>query len=72
MLHLHAAEVPAATWQTLGPEKLMDVANTSGADEGWERKEQATPLPGMIYLALKECFYFENTLGSLHRTKERE
>lgn len=43
-----------------------------GAREGWDRKEQAAPLPEMIYLALKEWLYFENTLGFLYRTKERE
>lgn len=56
------AAVPDGNWQTLGPKKLMDVASRSGAGEGWERKGQATPLPGMIYLTLKECFYFENNL----------
>lgn len=57
---------------SLGPQKLMGVFGRSGAGEGWGRKEQAAPFPGMISLTLKECFYFESTLGSLYSSKERE
>lgn len=57
---------------TLGPQKLMGVSSRSGAGEGWDRKGQAASLPGMISLTLKECFYFESTLGSLYSSKERE
>lgn len=37
----------AASWLTLGPQKLMGVVSRSGAGEGWDRKEQAAPLPEM-------------------------
>lgn len=50
------AEVPGGSWQTLGSEILMDVASRSRAGEGWQRRGQATSLPGMIHLTLKRVF----------------